>query len=202
MPTLKTLLCAVDFSESSPRVADYAAALAAATKAEVVCLYVAPSLAEYVGFNVPQASLDSFVDDVVTSAEQSMTEFTAAYFKDIPVRGLVLAGYPAEEILRAADKHHADLIVMGTHGRTGIDRIIFGSVAERWSRPRPVRCSPSSRGRPRPRPLCRWGDRPASLDISLENASCSRSNVSGRRYGISRRMLPGCPWTRSRNGTA
>lgn len=131
MPTLKTLLCAVDFSESSPRVADYAAALAAATKAEVVCLYVAPSLAEYVGFNVPQASLDSFVDDVVTSAEQSMTEFTAAHFKDVPVRALVLAGYPAEEILRAADKHHADLIVMGTHGRTGIDRIIFGSVAEK-----------------------------------------------------------------------
>ena len=131
MPTLKTLLCAVDFSESSPRVADYAAALAAATKAEVVCLYVAPSLAEYVGFNVPQASLDSFVDDVVTSAEQSMTEFTAAHFKDVPVRGLVLAGYPAEEILRAAEKHHADLIVMGTHGRTGIDRIIFGSVAEK-----------------------------------------------------------------------
>jgi nucleotide-binding universal stress UspA family protein len=140
MPTLKTLLCAVDFSESSPRVADYAATLATATKAEIVCLYVAPSLAEYVGFNVPQASLDSFVDDVVSSAEQSMTEFTSSHFKGLSVRGLVLAGYPAEEILRAAEKHHADIIVMGTHGRTGIDRIIFGSVAEKvvTSAPCPV----------------------------------------------------------------
>jgi nucleotide-binding universal stress UspA family protein len=131
MPTMTNILCAVDFSEGSPRVAEYAAALAAATKGTILCLYVAPSLAEYVGFSVPQASLDSFVDDVVSSAEQSMGEFTAAHFKGLPARGIVLAGYPAEEILRAADKHHADLIIMGTHGRTGIDRIIFGSVAEK-----------------------------------------------------------------------
>jgi nucleotide-binding universal stress UspA family protein len=131
MPTVNTILCAVDFSEGSPRVADYAAALAAATKGTILCLYVAPSLAEYVGFSVPQASLDSFVDDVVSSAEQTMAEFTAAHFQGLTVRGLVLSGYPAEEILRAAEKHHADLIVMGTHGRTGIDRIIFGSVAEK-----------------------------------------------------------------------
>ena len=60
-----------------------------------------------------------------------MAEFTATHFKGLSVRGLVLSGYPAEEILRAAEKHHADIIVMGTHGRTGIDRIIFGSVAEK-----------------------------------------------------------------------
>jgi nucleotide-binding universal stress UspA family protein len=131
MPSLNTILCAVDFSETSPQVAEYAAALARATKGTILCLYVAPSLAEYVGFSVPQASLDSFVDDVVSSAEQTMAEFTAAQFKDLTVRGMVLAGYPAEEILRAADQHKADLIVMGTHGRTGIDRIIFGSVAEK-----------------------------------------------------------------------
>ena len=131
MPALKKILCAVDFSEGSPLVAEYAASLAQAAKAEIVCVYVAPSLAEYVGFSVPQASLDNFVDDVVSSAEQTMAEFTAANFKDVSVRGLVLSGYQAEEILRAAEKHHADLIIMGTHGRTGIDRIIFGSVAEK-----------------------------------------------------------------------
>lgn len=130
MPTLKKILCAVDFSEGSPRVAEYAATLATATKAEVVCVYVAPSLAEYVGFNVPQAALDTFIGDVVASAETTMQEFVDANFKGLPARGLVLAGYPAEEILKAAKEQQADLIVMGTHGRTGIDRIIFGSVAE------------------------------------------------------------------------
>uniref|UniRef100_I2Q6C0 Universal stress protein n=1 Tax=Desulfovibrio sp. U5L TaxID=596152 RepID=I2Q6C0_9BACT len=130
MPTLKKILCAVDFSEGSPRVAAYAATLATAAKAEIVCVYVAPSLAEYVGFNVPQAALDTFIGDVVASAETTMDEFVAENFKGLPARGVVLAGYPAEEILKAAETEHVDLIVMGTHGRTGIDRIIFGSVAE------------------------------------------------------------------------
>ncbi len=131
MPTLKKILCAVDFSEGSPQVAEYAATLAAAAKAEILCVYIAPSLAEYVGFNVPQAALDTFIGDVVASAETTMNEFLASNFKGLPVTGLVLAGYPAEEILKAAETHHADIIVMGTHGRTGIDRIIFGSVAEK-----------------------------------------------------------------------
>ena len=60
MPSVQKILCAVDFSEGSPQVADYAATLAKATKAEILCLYIAPSLAEYVGFNVPQAALDTF----------------------------------------------------------------------------------------------------------------------------------------------
>jgi nucleotide-binding universal stress UspA family protein len=131
MPALKKILCAVDFSEGSPLVAEYAASLAQAAKAEIVCVYVAPSLAEYVGFNVPQAALDTFVGDVVASAEKTMSEFVETNFKGLPARGVVLAGYPAEEILKAAVDQHADLIVMGTHGRTGFDRIIFGSVAEK-----------------------------------------------------------------------
>ena len=131
MASVQKILCAVDFSESSPLVAEYAATLAAATKAEILCIYIAPSLAEYVGFNVPQAALDTFVGDVVTSAGTTMDDFLAAHFKGLPAKGLVLAGYPAEEILAAAVEHHADMIVMGTHGRTGFDRIIFGSVAEK-----------------------------------------------------------------------
>ena len=66
----------------------------------------------------------------VASAETTMDEFVTENFKGLPARGVVLAGYPAEEILKAAETEQADLIVMGTHGRTGIDRIIFGSVAE------------------------------------------------------------------------
>ena len=58
MPSIKTIVCAVDFSDGSPEVAAYAAALATAAGATILCLYVAPSLAEYVGFSVPQASLD------------------------------------------------------------------------------------------------------------------------------------------------
>ncbi len=131
MPTIKNILCAVDFSEGSAQVAEYAATLAKATGAGIDCVYVAPSLAEYVGFNVPQAALDTFVGDVVASAETTMNDFVTEHFKGLPTRGRVLTGYPAEEILKAADADKTDMIVMGTHGRTGFDRILFGSVAEK-----------------------------------------------------------------------
>ena len=43
----------------------------------------------------------------------------------------IVTGYPAEEIIKLAESENVDLIVMGTHGRSGIDRILFGSVAEK-----------------------------------------------------------------------
>ena len=49
----------------------------------------------------------------------------------LPAKGQVLIGYEAEEILNRAREEKAELIVMGTHGRKGIDRILFGSVAEK-----------------------------------------------------------------------
>lgn len=50
-------------------------------------------------------------------------------------------GAPAEEILRAADRHRADLIVMGSEGLTGLDRYLLGSVSRKVARVHPVRCS-------------------------------------------------------------
>ena len=51
--------------------------------------------------------------------------------RKIPVKAEVVVGYAAEEILSLAENEDADLIVMGPHGRKGIDRILFGSVAEK-----------------------------------------------------------------------
>jgi len=131
MTEFKTILCAVDFSEHSPRVADYAKTLAQCTKARLVCVYVAPSLSQYVGFHVPPSSIESFVGEIVSGADKTMADFMQANFAGLDATGKVLVGYPAEEVLNLAEEEHADLIVMGTHGRKGIDRILFGSVAEK-----------------------------------------------------------------------
>ncbi len=60
-----------------------------------------------------------------------MEAFVAENFTGVEARGQVLIGYAAEEILNRAHDEKADIIVMGTHGRKGIDRILFGSVAEK-----------------------------------------------------------------------
>lgn len=131
MADIKKILCAIDFSDSSAQVAEYAAHLAGALQARVVVLYVAPSLNQYVGFHVPPSSIENFVGGIVDGAEQTMEVFINDNFSNMDVSGKVNAGYAAEEILSTAKAEDADMIVMGTHGRKGIDRILFGSVAEK-----------------------------------------------------------------------
>ena len=133
MPSIKKILCAVDLSEHSKMVAEYAVAMAKAFDAEITVLYTAPSLSQYVGFHVPPSSIENFVGEIVTGAEQSMEEFIAEAFTDptVKVEGKILSGYAAQEILGYATTNEMDIIVMGTHGRTGLDRMLFGSVAEK-----------------------------------------------------------------------
>ena len=133
MSEIKKILCAVDLSEHSKMVADYAITMARAFDAEITVLYTAPSLSQYVGFHVPPSSIENFVGEIVTGAEQSMDEFIAEMFPDpsIKVEGKILSGYAAQEIIAFSNTHNVDIIIMGTHGRTGIDRMLFGSVAEK-----------------------------------------------------------------------
>ena len=131
MVAIKTILCALDFSEVSPKVAAYAKTLAEALGAKVVALYVAPSLTQYVEFHVQASYIDDFVSGIVSGASETMDSFVQEYFKGVPVEGRVVNGYAAEEIVSAAEEVGADLIVLGTHGRKGIDKILFGSVAEK-----------------------------------------------------------------------
>lgn len=131
MGQIKKILCAVDFSEHSPAVAAYAGELAKALGAKIICLYVAPSLSQYVGFHVPPSSIENFVGEIVSGAEGTMSAFLGENFQGVQTEGHVVTGYAAEEIFAMAAKENADLIIMGTHGRKGIDRILFGSVAEK-----------------------------------------------------------------------
>jgi len=131
MAEIKKILCAVDFSEISSKVADYAQTLAKSLGASVKVLYVAPSLSQYVGFHVPPTSIETFVGEIVTGAEKTMDVFVQENFTEIDAEPKVVSGYASDEILNFVEQEGVDLIVMGTHGRKGIDRILFGSVAEK-----------------------------------------------------------------------
>ena len=131
MATIKAILCAVDLSEISAQVADYAKTLAKALGAKVKVIYVAPSLTQYVGFHVPPSSIESFVGEIVSGAEKTMDAFIQENFAEVEAEGYVANGYAAEEIINYANEQQVDMIIMGTHGRRGIDRVLFGSVAEK-----------------------------------------------------------------------
>ena len=131
MAKLQKIVCALDLSEHSKLVAEYATMLAKMSGASIVAVYAAPTLTQYTGFHVPHNTIDSFVGEIVSGAEKAMTDFVTEHFPEVQVKAEVVVGYAAEEILSLAENEDADLIVMGTHGRKGIDRILFGSVAEK-----------------------------------------------------------------------
>ena len=68
-----------------------------------------------------------------------MYEFMDEHFSKFPNTEItVVAGDASEEILNYIEEHQIDLVIMGTHGRKGMDKIIFGSVAERVVKTSPV----------------------------------------------------------------
>lgn len=131
MPDIKKILCAVDFSEYSPQVAVYAKSIAKCHDATILVFYATPSLTQYMGFHVPVSSIENFVEEVVSSAEETMESFIKEHFAGVAASGRTTTGYAAEEILKLAGQENIDMIIVGTHGRKGIDRILFGSVAEK-----------------------------------------------------------------------
>ena len=131
MPNMQKIVCALDLSEHSKTVAEYACMLAKMSGGSITAVYAAPTLTQYTGFHVPPNTIDSFVGEIVSGAEKAMQQFVAENFEGVEATAEIVVGYAAEEIIAVAEKVGADMIVMGTHGRKGIDRILFGSVAEK-----------------------------------------------------------------------
>ncbi len=138
MATIQSILCAVDFSEMSPKVASYARLLARSLNASVTVFHVAPTVAPLVGYHGSQSSFEEFLKENMNKAENTMKSFIGENFSDVAVDGKISSGYAEEEILRIVKDEKIDMIIMGTHGRRGIDKIIFGSVAERVVKSSPI----------------------------------------------------------------
>jgi len=133
MLPIKKIVCPTDFSEPSYEAIKAAGELAFHFGSELCVLHVVspvpliPMGAEPSGFNV-----SLYERELETSSKRSLEEIiNQMEWKDLKVRLIVLRGNAADEIVRAAEGENADLIVIATRGRTGLDRLIFGSVAEK-----------------------------------------------------------------------
>ncbi|MGE4297770.1 MAG: universal stress protein [Desulfovibrionaceae bacterium] len=128
---VKKILCPVDFSDAVKAVAECARKMALQFDAEVLLLYVSPRMNRYAELYVPNTDLQRVVRQIADGARKNMDACLKEHFQGIKVTSMVKIGYAPEAICDVALEEHADLIVMGTHGRRGIDRVIFGSVAEK-----------------------------------------------------------------------
>jgi len=131
MVQVKKILLAMDFSEAADKLAEYAKLYTQKFDAELYVLYVSPTMNRYAKLYVTPSSIDDLVGKILEGAKAAMEEYMVKYFKGLKAKSLVEYGYAPVRILEVAEEIGADMIVMGTHGRKGVDRILFGSVAEK-----------------------------------------------------------------------
>ncbi|MEO6665546.1 MAG: universal stress protein, partial [Nitrospiria bacterium] len=127
--SLRTILVPTDFSACSLRAMRYALALAEGFSARVIALHVMERPAY--GFDVSPLGIQDNPDTTLLVAELMEDWIRRVTRHGIEVGWHIEIGVPVEEIRSAVERHHVDLVVMGTHGRTGLAHAWLGSVAER-----------------------------------------------------------------------
>ena len=130
---LRTILLPTDFSGCANYAVAYAAAIARAARAKVICIYVLEPMVPAVGYTgladpMPIADISEQLED---SAERELPQVVhCAELHGLEVEEVITHGDASAEIVRVATEREVDLIVISSHGRTGLGRMIFGSTAE------------------------------------------------------------------------
>lgn len=132
----KTILIATDGSKHSENAAGKGLEIAKLTGGKATVLYVADSGRHILPVDVSY----NIADDVLGSVRRSVREdgetavgrvLKLAKDAGVPMESKVVEGNPANEIIKAAEEGRAELIVMGGIGKTGLDKFLLGSVAEK-----------------------------------------------------------------------
>jgi universal stress protein A len=128
---LRTILAPVDFSENSAKALDYVRALAGQFNAKVVLLHVVEPTVIPDNFGIVPPSYEEIGTALVKAAEERLVTLAAEVSpKAGTVRQMVRTGRAPWEIVRLAKEVEADLIVITTHGYTGLKHVLMGSTAE------------------------------------------------------------------------
>ena len=126
---LKRILVPIDFSDCSRKALQYALPLAKEHQAALTLLYVVPpayGAGEYGGIDYAQLEAGMREDGEKELAKLAVDEVRG----EVSANALVHLGSPAREIVETARRLPADLIIISTHGRTGLRHVLLGSVAE------------------------------------------------------------------------
>ncbi len=129
---IKRILFPTDFLQGAKEAIGYAAEFAKKYNARLYIIHVIHDVTKASGLYVPHVGMDEVLKSLNEEAEK---EIKRVYLEELRgydnVEYAVLRGIPYEEIVRFAEDNDIDMIVMASHGRRGLDRLFFGSVAEK-----------------------------------------------------------------------
>jgi nucleotide-binding universal stress UspA family protein len=126
----RNIVIATDGSENSKRAISYGIEIAKLSGATVHALYVVDTV--YFSSIPMDAGWETMYETLRGEGEKAISEVKErGEIAGVEVREVLLEGHPSNEIINFADNNNADLIVVGTLGKTGLDRFLMGSVAEK-----------------------------------------------------------------------
>lgn len=129
---IKKILFPTDFSEGALNALSYAVDLAKNYGAKLYIFHAIYDVVTASGWYVPHISFDEMYKEVESAARKELEKFGLEEKRGLKdIEHIIVKGVPYEEILKFAKENNIDLIVIGTHGRKGLDRALFGSTAER-----------------------------------------------------------------------
>jgi nucleotide-binding universal stress UspA family protein len=131
LKSIKKILYATDYSKASARAFDEAVNLAKQNRAELLVVHVIEPTPYVAGEEFASAEIYAKLDDMAKRDAQSAMAKLMLRLKKLRVKAqsLLLRGSARDQIVKAAKSKKADMIVIGTHGRTGLSKLFMGSVA-------------------------------------------------------------------------
>ena len=132
MLEIKRILFPIDFSENSVKILPYVLSVSEKYDAMIYLLHVVDDLSKWGGgFYIPHIPLEQYQEEALKGAEESLLRVCEDQLRHCPnFQKRVLCGDPAQEILKTIESEGIDMVIMGTHGRKGLEHVFFGSVAE------------------------------------------------------------------------
>jgi len=139
MSFIDKILFPTDFSETSEYAMEYAVNFAKAFDAELEIVHILFDDSALVSSHMLHGAFRNLSTDLEKGAKEQLQNFLDKYPKlsEINFSSKLLKGTPFLEIINEARNFEADMIVIGTHGRTGIEHVLFGSTAENVVRKAP-----------------------------------------------------------------
>ena len=139
MIEIKKILFPLDLTENSSKILPYVLSIAEKYNSHVYLLHVVQDLNKWGKLYVPHPSMDTLQKEANAAAKKAMDAVCENQLQSCPnFKKMVVSGDAADEILKVIDSEDIDLLVMGTHGRKGLEHVIFGSVAEKVVKKSPV----------------------------------------------------------------
>ena len=138
MPQIQRIVVPIDFSEYSKRAFRYAIDFAKTFGAEMILVYVVEPIVYPADFSFGQVALPSMERELQDRSSEQLSALIAKEVPEgMPARCVIRSGKPFVEIIQLAKEENADLIIIATHGHSGIEHVLFGSTAEKVVRKAP-----------------------------------------------------------------